>query len=237
MVDTIAHRKIFGVLVPYFNSVVEPELANLRPPGVSNQTARFTLDADVLRDITDTAKSLASCGAEAMIVGLSPESFPGGLDLLRQGVGQVIEATHLPVFTASDANHAALRHIGVRRIAIATPFDAEGNSHVAASYEAAGFSVIRIAGLGCTAFDRIAQTGSDDIRRLFRNVDCEGPEALVQVGTGLPVLHLVDELERTHRKPVIACNAAVYWQALRESGIDDEVPGFGGLLGKQVRRR
>jgi hypothetical protein len=48
MPNTIAPRGLFGVLVPWFNSVVEPELADLRPAGVSNQTARFALDATVL---------------------------------------------------------------------------------------------------------------------------------------------------------------------------------------------
>lgn len=232
MANTIAHRKVFGVLVPYFNSVVEPELANLRPPGVSNQTARFALDGNVLQSIADTAKQLATCGAEAMIVGLSPESFPGGLELLRQGVESVVEATHLPVFTASLANHAALRHLGARRVAIATPFDRQGNEHVAAAYETAGFTVVRIDGLACSAFDQIAHTAIDDIRRLLRGVDCDEADAVVQVGTGLPVLHLIDELERDLGKPIVASNAAVYWQALRESGIDDAIDGYGRLLGQ-----
>jgi maleate isomerase len=230
MPDTIAHRTVIGVLVPYFNSVVEPELADLRPPGVSNQTARFLLDADVLQNIAGAAKDLASCGIEALIVGLSPESFPNGLDLLREGVARVVEATHLPVFTPSHANHAALRHLGAQRVAIATPFDEDGNGHVRATYEAAGFTVVRIGGLACTSFDQIAHTPSDDIRRLFQEVDCAAAEALVQVGTGLPVLHLIDELERSLAKPVVACNATVYWQALRERGITDEINGFGRLL-------
>jgi maleate isomerase len=55
-------------------------------------------------------------------------------------------------------------------------------------------------------------------------------EALVEVGTGLPVLHLVDELERDLARPVVACNAASYWQALRELGIQDSIRGFGRLL-------
>jgi maleate isomerase len=44
------------------------------------------------------------------------------------------------------------------------------------------------------------------------------------------VLPLVQELEETLRKPVVACNAASYWQALREIGVRDAVPGFGRLL-------
>jgi maleate isomerase len=50
------------------------------------------------------------------------------------------------------------------------------------------------------------------------------------VGTGLPVVHLIDELEGNFDKPVVACNAALYWQALRETGIADPIRGFGRLL-------
>lgn len=231
MPDSIAHRKVFGILVPDFNSVVEPELADLRPVGVSNQTARFALDADVLQNITKATLDLTKCGIEAVIVGLSVESFPGGLELLNQGVRQLVETTGLPVFSASYANHAALRRLGTRRVAIATPFDGEGNAHVRAAYEAAGFVVVRIEGLACTEFDQIAHTPPDDIRCVFREVDSTDVEALVQVGTGLPTLHLIEELEQALGKPIVASNASVYWQALRESGIEDKIPRFGRLLG------
>ena len=47
---------------------------------------------------------------------------------------------------------------------------------------------------------------------------------------GLPVVGLVDELERAFAKPVVACNAAMYWQALRAIGVDDRMAGRGRLL-------
>jgi maleate isomerase len=230
MADTLAHRKIIGVLVPYFNTVVEPELADLRPTGVSNQTARFELDADVVRNVTEAAEKLVTCRPEALLIGLSAEFFPGGLALLQQSAEDLGRITQLPVYTASHATHAALRHLGARRIGIVTPFDAEGNSHVRAAFEEHGFDVVSIGGLACPAFDQIALTPLNDIRAMFRTVSRPEAEALVHVGTGLPVLHLIDELERDLAKPVVACNAAVYWQALRELGISDRVCGFGRLL-------
>jgi maleate isomerase len=232
MADTLAHRKIIGVLVPYFNSVVEPELADLRPAGVSNQTARFELDADVLRNVREAAERLATCRPDALIIGLAAESFPGGLTLLQQSAEELRRQTKLPVYTASHATHAALRHLGARRIGVVTPFDAEGNSHVRAAFEEHGFDVVSIGGLACARFDEIAQTPLNHIRAMFRTVSCAEAEALVQVGTGLPVLHLVDELERDLAKPVVACNAASYWQALRELGIQDSIGGFGRLLAR-----
>lgn len=225
--------KILGVLVPYFNGVVEPELSDLRPPGVTNQTARFSLDANVLQEVVEVATKLASCGPEAFIVGLSTEFLAGGLDLLRQGVEDVKKATGLPVFTASFAVHAALRGLRVRRISVATPFDAEGNRHVREAFEANGFSVAAIDGLGSADFAAIGRTPPDDVRRLFRAVDRPEAEALVQVGTGLPLLHLIAELERDLAKPVVACNAASYWQALRELGVGEPIAGFGRLLAER----
>ena len=191
MPDTLAYRKIFGVLVPYFNSVVEPELASLRPHGVSNQTARFSLDADVLEQIQDAAERLTTCGVEAFIVGLATESFPGGLELLQQGVDAIATSTDLPVFTATHATQAAVTALGAKRVAIVTPFDPEGNANVRAVYDAGGFEVVAIDGLACPGFDTIASTGANDIRGLFERVDSAEVEVLVQVGTGLPMLDLV----------------------------------------------
>ena len=41
---------------------------------------------------------------------------------------------------------------------------------------------------------------------------------------------LADEAERWLGKPVVAVNAAMFWDALRRLGIPDRVDGFGRLL-------
>jgi maleate isomerase len=223
-------RRVLGVLVPFFNTAVEPELADLRPPGVSNQTARFQLDANVLRNVVDAAANLMPCEPAAFVVGLATDSFPGGLALLRQGAREVTERTGVPTITASDATRVALRRLGVRRIGVVTPFDADGDEHVRTAFAEDGFAVECVRGLACPSFAAIGRTPLDEVRRAFREADSPAVEALVQVGTGLPVLHLVAELEDAFRKPVVACNAAAYWQALREIGRRDPIAGFGRLL-------
>ena len=47
---------------------------------------------------------------------------------------------------------------------------------------------------------------------------------------GIDVIDLLEFLERETGKAIVACNAALYWQALRACGINDSVPGHGHLL-------
>jgi maleate isomerase len=41
MTDALGTRAVLAVLVPATNTMVEPDLASLQPPGVTNHTFRF----------------------------------------------------------------------------------------------------------------------------------------------------------------------------------------------------
>jgi maleate isomerase len=43
---------------------------------------------------------------------------------------------------------------------------------------------------------------------------------------------LAGQAEVWLKRPVVAINTAIYWHALRESGITDRMSGFGALLEK-----
>lgn len=229
--NRLGHRHVFGVLVPDFNSVVEPELVALRVPGVTNQTARFALDASVLENVVVAAERLRACGVQSYIIGLSTESFPGGLALLDRGIEQLRERTGLPVHSPTHATRSALETLGVRTIGIVTPFDEAANRNVRLLYqEEFGFEVASIVGLERPGFDEIASTTDTETREAFEAAAGPGVDALVQVGTGLPMLHLVPSIEDRHGVPVVASNVAAYWKALRASGIDDPRSNAGRLF-------
>lgn len=223
---------MFGVLVPDFNSVVEPEFADLRASGVTNQTARFALDASVLENIVGAAERMIACGVESWIVGLATESFPGGLALLDSGVALLRERTGLTVHSPTHSVPRALEVLKARRIGIVTPFDDGGNATVRAVYEEQGFEVTSIVGLNRPGFDEIANTTDEETQRAFELAASGDVDALVQIGTGLPMLHLIEALEIRHRAPVVTSNTAAYWAALRAAGITETVAGKGLLFAK-----
>ena len=74
----------------------------------------------------------------------------------------------------------------------------------------------------------IAHTPEAAIRDAIVEVD--GPDAVVVVGTNLPLAQVAAMADFLLGKPVIALNTATYWHALRQCGIEDKVRGFGRLL-------
>ena len=231
MADTLAPRAVIGVMTPAMNTVVQPELELLRPLGVTNQMQRFRLGGDdVSDDLPGEAAKLMDCAPRAIAVGLTTDAGPGGPAKLAARCDVVAAEVGVPVLNASAADYAALKAFGAKRIAVVTPFNAEIDAVVRANTEAAGFEVAAIKGTKAPSLPAICETPLDDIRQVFAEVAETPCDAILQVGTALPVVALIDELEAAHGRPIVACNAAVYWQTLRSIGIDDRVAGFGRLF-------
>ncbi|MEM0989159.1 MAG: hypothetical protein AAGK00_09785 [Pseudomonadota bacterium] len=231
MADTLAPRAIIGVMTPAMNTVVQPELDLLCPGGVTNQMQRFRLGGDAVSDdLPEEAAKLKDCGPAAIAIGLTTDAGPGGPAKLAARCQAVAAQVGVPVLNASYADYAALQALGARRIAVVTPFNAEVDQVVKANTEAAGFEVVAIKGTEAPSLPAICETPLDDIRRVFRHVAQAQCDAILQVGTALPVVALIAELEAELGKPIVACNAAVYWQTLRAIGITDPITGYGRLL-------
>ncbi len=231
MADTLAPRAIIGVMTPAMNTVVQPELELLRPHGVTNQMQRFRLGGDAVSDdLPDEADKLMDCAPLAIAIGLTTDAGPGGPDKLKTRCEDIAQRVGVPVIGASQADYAGLRTLGAAHVGIVTPFNAEIDAVVKANTETAGFEVVAIKGTQAPTLPAICETPLDDIRAVFAEVAASDCDVILQVGTALPVVALIAELEDLHGKPIVACNAAVYWQTLRATGINDPIKGYGQLL-------
>ena len=170
------------------------------------------------------------CNPAALAIGLTTDAGPGGVAKLALRCRELRDSLGIPVINASEADHVALRTLDASRIAVVTPFNAEVDKTVKTNVEEAGFEVVAIKGTEAPSLPAICQTPIEDIRNVFRQVADSDSEAILQVGTALPVVSLIETLEEEIGKPVVACNAALYWQTLRAAGIPDRMTGFGRLL-------
>lgn len=231
MTDSLAPKAIIGVMTPAMNTVVQPELEALRPLGVTNQMQRFRLGGDrISDDLFDEAEKLMDCHPRVLAVGLTTDAGPGGVARLAAICAELQSHLGIPVCNASIATQKGLQLLHAQKIAVLTPFAADVNRFVRENIETGGFEVIAIEGTEAPSLPEICETPLSQIRDLARRLAESDCDAIAQIGTALPMVGLIDELERETGKPIVACNAALYWQALRASGINDSVPGYGRLL-------
>ena len=244
MTDALGWRQKFAVLVPSTNTSVQPEFDAMRLPGVTNHISRIRIpnmalnsDEDFNRLIAliqaaqdEAVDSVMSCEPDRLVLGISAETFWDGLAASRSLKAHLHDRTGLPISMGAEACDAAFRALGIRRIAVVTPYQPVGDRNVQRFFEEAGFEVIRIKGLRCESPVKIAHVGEAQLRAALIELDGDDVDALVQVGTNLAMARLAGIAETWLAKPVIAINTAIYWHALRESGITDRIGGFGTLL-------
>jgi maleate isomerase len=244
MRTVLAHRQVFGVIVPSTNTVVEDEYYRARPPGVSFHAGRILIEDEDLGgdDVFETfltslraqlaraVESVMTCRPDHIVMGMSAETFWGGADGNAEFEAWVRELSGLRVTTGASACRAALTALGVRRIGVITPYQPVADEQVRRYFEQIGFEVTAVHGLRCDSATSIAQVPPERIEAAFRAVDGPDVDALVQAGTNLPVVDVAVGLERTLGKPVLPINTATLWHALRTCGIDDRIADRGLLL-------
>jgi maleate isomerase len=238
MTDALGTRAVFAVLLPATNSMVEPDLASLRPPGVTFQTFRFPFPAlpaevETLADLMGSTLELCRvCEPDQVVLGYSPEYMAEPAAVTGRLRQLVAEATGLPFTLAFETVPEALRCFGATRLGVVTPFPAAADERVRSWFTAQDFTIERMLGLASAQKGKVytARISAAEIRDAFLAVDGPGVEALVQVGTNLVCSTLVEQLEAELGKPVLAVNTATAWAALRQHGISDRLSGWGRLL-------
>ncbi|MFB8005776.1 arylmalonate decarboxylase [Nocardia sp. NPDC056000] len=244
MTDALGWRRKFGVIAPSTNTIVEPDFYRMTVPGVTSHFARIHIrdqnmsdDAGMDRlleqirtEIVSACERVLTCEPDYMVMGMSAETFWGGIEGNRQFVKQIHDVTGLEVATGAEACRRALELFGAKRIGVVTPYQPIGDENVIRFFGELGFEVAAIKGLRCPTAVSIAHVTEHELRTALREVDSDDIDALIQCGTNLSMVSLADEAERWLGKPVIAINAATWWMALRDNNINDRIENAGALL-------
>ena len=242
--DALGWRKKFGVLVPSTNTIVEPDFYQMSVPGVTAHFSRIHVrDQDMgnnaafrnlltqIREETEYAvQRVMTAEPDYLVMGMSAETFWGGLEGNREFKNHIGKLSGLSVATGAEACERVLKLFKVKRIGVVTPYQPVGDENVVKFFGDLGVDVISLKGLKCPSAVSIAHVTENILKDALVEVNSDRVDALVQVGTNLSMLRLADEAERWLAKPVIAINSAIWWMALRDNGISDRMYGFGRLL-------
>jgi len=237
-------RARIGVLLPPGNPTVEPELYRMAPDGVSLHFARLEAPPSdgppggaagmeertraYREGLAGPAAALGQVRPAVVVLAHTASSYALGFGNEQALIDRIASLSGAPALLAAHAALAALRHFGVKRLALGTPYPESISRQGKAYWEAAGFQIVGYHRLADVA-DIYAES-EERAHLLGRRADALDAEAVLLSGTGLPTVGVLETLERDLGKPVISSNQACLWRALRLAGVREAIPGFGRLL-------
>ncbi|QFZ83690.1 arylmalonate decarboxylase [Variovorax paradoxus] len=187
---------------------------------------------EVIDSVIGKALELKAEGASAVSLMGTSLSFFRGVAFTRQLQREMEQATDLPCTTMSDAIIAGLRHLKVRRVAVATAYIDEVNMQLRTYLEQSDFEPLALEGLAISDVQAVGQVSTEVLVDLCLKVFEEQPGAdglLISCG-GLVTLDAVREVEARLQVPVVSSSPAGFWDLVRTAGLDARSPGQGRLF-------
>ena len=243
--DVQGYRRLFGVLGPSTNTIVQPDFDDMRPAGVTNHYSRiYTPNSKAISDetfmaathkisqgVVDAVRSVMTCEPDYLVMGMSAITFYGGAKGADEFQRMIERESGVSISIGAHSCAAALKaYGGIRRIAFLSPYYPVANAEVRRYFADMGYETVRDVPMRAPSWTAIAQITEERCREVLRELDGPEVDAIIQVGTNLSMVRLAAEAEDWLGKPVIAINTATYWHALRANGIADRMSGFGRLL-------
>ena len=245
MPDVQAWRAKLGVIAPSTNTIVQPDMELMRPPGVTNHYSRIlTPNSKAVNDETayaatlligenvmDAVNSVLTCEPRHLVMGMSAITFFGGAKGARAFQDNVQSAAGIGCSIGSLSCTAALKaYGGIKRIAFLSPYYPISNAQVRQYFTDEGFEVMGDIPLRATSWTGIAEITTSTLRQTITSLNGPDVDAIIQVGTNCSMVKFAAAAELWLNKPIIAINTATYWHALRTLGINDKIYGLGRLL-------
>lgn len=221
-----------GVLVPFTNTNLEPDLALLLPPEVSVHTARLGgYDVDAIpdddqmaemgaSDIEEPLRLLAGTHPDLILYGCTSATLTHGFQFDRALAERIATQTGARTVTAAGALVHTLKHHDIKRIGFASPYVGAINDQAEAFLAEAGFETVRRA-----EFDRALDNREqgaltpDHVHALGLAADDPAADAIVLSCTDMRSVEAIPRLEDALGKPIISSNQAMVFQALSLLGL------------------
>ena len=215
-----------GVVAP-FDFALDRELWRWAPDDISLYVTRLPfvpvpVTVEMASELSDpdrvrraTADVLAP---EPLVVtyACASASFVGGKAGERALAASMVSAGAPSATTTSGGLVDALRLLGLRRIAVVTPYIDSVTDRLLTYLSEYGVEVVSSVGLGL--LDHIWKVGYAEIVQAVTAVDVPEADGLFISCTNVPTYDIIGPLERWLGKPVLTANQVTMWSALRNIG-------------------
>ena len=165
---------------------------------------------------------------DCVVYGCTSGTIATGHDVIKKKVRAAKPKAELT--TPSTAAIKALKKLKVNKLAIFTPYSEKLNKEVVEYFKKEKFEVVSNSYLDIAADYDIGKVDQDFLFETLSKMEITDADVLFISCTALPVLDIIEKLEKKLNKPVLSSNQALIWDALEKIGKNNNIRGFGKLF-------
>ena len=187
----------------------------------------------VMGRFEEAAKILKDLEVEAIVVGGTPPITKLGFEADKEVIRKVEALTGLPTSTAPTAEIEAMRFLGMKRIALVSPYVEELNRHLKSYLEYCGFEVPVIKGLGIVKNVDLSKGTPEQTYRMCKEAFMEAKGKIDGVFFQCPRWPTVESIELFEKDlgiPMVTTASAIVWKGLSLLKVNQVQPGYGKLF-------
>ena len=124
----------------------------------------------------------------------------------------------------------AFQQMNIKKIALFTPYPDAVNKTILEYFTKKNIEVSSFASLNLNLDTEFANVDPNYILEISSKLETKNADALFISCTALPVLNILDKLEKKIQKPVLSSNQTLIWDTIRSVGYKSPIKGYGKLL-------
>jgi len=126
----------------------------------------------------------------------------------------------------------AFKEMNVKKIALFTPYPESVNKTILEYFNRKNINIVSFSTFNIDLDEDIASVDSKYLLETLIKLDINNADALFISCTALPVLEIINQVEKRINKIVLSSNQTLIWDTLRSIGYKSRVEGYGKLLRK-----
>ncbi len=179
--------------------------------------------------VTEVSKDiLPNERLDCVVYGCTSGTIASGYNSIKEKIN--LAKPEAKVITPSSAAINALKKMGVKKIAIFTPYSEKLNKQVVDYFKTENFNVLSNSYFDILNDNDIAKVDPEYLFQVITKMDISDSEAIFISCTNLPALDIIDKLEKKLNKIVLSSNQVLIWDTLKSINQKKTVNGFGRLF-------
>tara|TARA_B110000046_G_scaffold12707_1_gene12534 strand:+ start:1178 stop:1924 length:747 start_codon:yes stop_codon:yes gene_type:complete len=185
--------------------------------------------AKMADDITDVVNDiLPDQKIDCVAYGCTSGTIAAGYNTIKSKIN--LAKPDAKVTTPITSAIKALKELNIKKISIFTPYTKKINDSVVNYFNKENIIINSLTYLDIESDLDIGKVDENYLFEVLSKIDLEDSDALFVSCTALPVLSIIDKLEKKFNKVVLSSNQTLIWETLKLIGNKKPVVGFGKIF-------